>query len=205
MLNFQKIIIIIAVILLIISLVLIGIFMNNNKTAEQWPPLIGDCPDYWIDTSGNGSKCVNVKNLGKCKSSSDPGTFSMDFTTSEFTGSQGLCNKYKWATSTCGVSWDGITYGVENPCPQPPPPLSDGAIAGIVISVLFVTCLIIFAIYYYFFRDAVDLRKAVSEIFGKATSAVSYIFGNVASAVIFLVMSPAERRVHANSLLTSNL
>lgn len=166
--KFQRIIIKFAVVLLIISLILIVILMNNNTKPEQWPPLIGDCPDYWVDTSGNGSNCVNVKNLGNCTS--------MDFTTSHFTGSQGLCNKYKWATSTCGVSWDGITYGVENPCPEPPPPLSDGAIAGIVISVLFVTCLIIFAIYYYFFKKAVDSSKVastVSKIFGNFTSVVS--------------------------------
>ena len=39
----------------------------------------------------------------------------MDFTTSSFTGSDGLCSKYNWANN-CGVTWDGITYGVKNPC-----------------------------------------------------------------------------------------
>ena len=161
--KFQRIIIIVAVILLIISLIFIGILMNNNKKTEQWPPLIGDCPDYWVYTSGNGSKCVNVKNLGKCTSSSDPGTFSMDFTTSDYIGSRGLCNKYNWA-NTCGVSWDGITYGVKNPCPSTPPPLSDGAIAGIVILVLVVTGLIIFAIYYFFFRKVAGVNAASQSV-----------------------------------------
>ena len=32
-----------------------------------------------------------------------------------FTGSNGTCAKYSWANK-CDVSWDGITYGVENPC-----------------------------------------------------------------------------------------
>jgi len=166
--KFQRIIIIVAVILLIISLVLIGILMNNNKKTEQWPPLIGDCPDYWIDTSGNGSKCVNVQNLGKCTSSPDPGIFSMDFTTSDYIGSRGLCNKYNWA-NTCGVSWDGITYGVENPChSSTQPPLE--SIAGIVISVLFVTCLIIFAIYYYFFSKQVASATSPSVTSPSVTS-----------------------------------
>jgi hypothetical protein len=41
----------------------------------------------------------------------------MNFNTSAFTGSQGACNKYNWATK-CNVTWDGITYGVSNPCSQ---------------------------------------------------------------------------------------
>jgi hypothetical protein len=41
-----------------------------------------------------------------------------------YSGEDGLCNKYNWA-NTCGVTWDGITYGVKNPCDksseEPPP------------------------------------------------------------------------------------
>ena len=113
--SFQKTILIIALIILILALLFIGITIKQaNK--EQWPPIIGDCPDYWMDVSGNGSQCVNVKDLGTCK----PDTIgtkhtTMDFTTSAFTGANGLCSKYTWANK-CGVSWDGITYGVANPC-----------------------------------------------------------------------------------------
>jgi hypothetical protein len=121
MASFQGIVIILAIILLIIILILIGLLMAKSKNTEQWPPLIGACPDYWVDTSGNGANCVNVKNLGKCIIANDPET--MDFSTSEYTGDQGLCNKYTWATG-CDVSWDGITYGVPNPCTPPPPPSS---------------------------------------------------------------------------------
>jgi hypothetical protein len=32
-----------------------------------------------------------------------------------FTGSTGACNKRNWSTFN-GISWDGITYGVNNPC-----------------------------------------------------------------------------------------
>jgi len=32
-----------------------------------------------------------------------------------FTGSNGACHKRDWATAN-GISWDGITYGVSNPC-----------------------------------------------------------------------------------------
>ena len=32
-----------------------------------------------------------------------------------FTGTNGACHKRDWATYN-GISWDGITYGVNNPC-----------------------------------------------------------------------------------------
>ena len=32
-----------------------------------------------------------------------------------FTGTNGACHKRDWATAN-GISWDGITYGVSNPC-----------------------------------------------------------------------------------------
>ena len=113
--KFQSIVLIIAVVLLIVILVIIGISMSKAQT-EQWPPLIGDCPDYWIDLSGNGAKCVNQKGLGTCNGSVQQGQhLTMDFTNAAFTGSNGLCSKYKWATQ-CGITWDGITEGVPNPC-----------------------------------------------------------------------------------------
>jgi hypothetical protein len=126
MANFQGIVIIVAILLLIIALILIGLLMAKSKSTEQWPPLIGACPDYWMDTSGNGSNCVNVKDLGtpKCNYaplSPDNGDhLTMDFSVAPYDGSNGLCQKYTWATG-CGVSWDGITYGVQNPCTTPPP------------------------------------------------------------------------------------
>jgi hypothetical protein len=110
---FQRIVLIIAIVILIFTLLFIGVKLNQQKMGN-WPPIIGDCPDYWVDVSGNGARCVNTKDLGTCKSSSGK-HLNMDFTTSQFTGSNGLCAKYTWANN-CGVSWDGITYGVNNPC-----------------------------------------------------------------------------------------
>ena len=114
--NFQRIILILALVLLIISLILIGMVLANSKSSQQWPPMIGDCPDYWIDMSGNGAQCVNIKDLGKCSSHTGQSQHqTVDFTKAPFTGSNGLCAKYNWATG-CNLSWDGITYGVPNPC-----------------------------------------------------------------------------------------
>lgn len=110
MASFQKIVLTTAVVILIITLVIIGIALRASKKNMTWPPVLGDCPDYWVDTKGNGENCVNVKNLGRC-----PNQKTMNFTTSVFTGSNGNCAKYLWATK-CNISWDGITYGVTNPC-----------------------------------------------------------------------------------------
>lgn len=113
--GFQKFILFSAIIILIITLIIIGTALSS-ATDTTWPPMTPDCPDYWtIDGSGNSAKCVNVKNLGTCPPHSSQEHLTMDFNSSPFTGSNGLCSKYTWATK-CGVSWDGITYGVNNPC-----------------------------------------------------------------------------------------
>lgn len=113
--SFQKFVLFAAVIILIIALVIIGIALSYSKDPT-WPPLIADCPDYWqIDGSGNNTTCTNVQNLGTCPAQTGQPHLVMNFNSSNFTGSNGLCAKYSWATN-CGVSWDGITYGVDNPC-----------------------------------------------------------------------------------------
>ena len=112
---FQKIVLMIAVVILIIALLVIGLALHG-RNGVTWPPIVSSCPDWWIvDGSGNQSKCINVKNLGVCKPTSGSGPETMDFNAPVFTGSQGACNKYRWA-NRCQVSWDGITYGVNNPC-----------------------------------------------------------------------------------------
>jgi hypothetical protein len=116
--NFQKIVLVIAIIILLALLVFISISLKS-KQMREWPPVIGDCPDYWVDTSGNGGNCVNVQNLGSCVSSTSGKPLTMDFSGSNFSGSSGLCNKYNFANN-CNVTWDGITYGGKSgsPCDQ---------------------------------------------------------------------------------------
>ena len=104
--EFRQIVVLVAVIVLIVILTIIGYSLTKAKDVN-WPPVVPTCPDYWeLDGSGN---CMNTKNLGTCKNSK------MDFSIDNYLGVNGACNKYKWATG-CGVSWDGITYGVPNPC-----------------------------------------------------------------------------------------
>ena len=113
--NFQKIILTVAIVVLIIILVFIGIALSKASNSETWPPVIGDCPDYWVDMSGNGSACLNSHRLGRCNLPSEGNDATMDFDQNPFNGENGNCAKYKWAT-TCQVTWDGITSGVKNQC-----------------------------------------------------------------------------------------
>lgn len=103
--SFQKIVAIIAVVLLIIVLVMFGIAIHNKKEDDQYPPVTAECPDYWDVTkdSDGTTKCVNTKELGSKNCAR-----TMDFTTVNFLGPNGKCAKQKWANS-CQVTWDGIT------------------------------------------------------------------------------------------------
>jgi len=113
--NFQKIVLTIAIIMFIVLLVFVSSVMYSNKTDVAFPPIISECPDYWLDreitsdsietSSGSNTvqKCYNIKNLGN--PSCDK---TMDFTTDFWQGSQGNCRKYKWAKG-CDLTWDGIT------------------------------------------------------------------------------------------------
>lgn len=101
--SFQTIVMVIAVIILIITLIVIGVSIYTAKNSVAYPPVVANCPDYWLDESdGDSSNCVNVKNLGTCN------TPKMDFSTAMWTGNAGMCNKARWAKA-CNLTWDGIT------------------------------------------------------------------------------------------------
>ena len=114
--NFQMIVLTIAIVVLIVLLVVIGVALSKASVEDTWPPVVGDCPDYWVDMSGNGGACLNTKNLGRCHvSDSTTKAPPMNFNQKPFTGDNGTCSKFRWATA-CNVTWDGITSGVSNPC-----------------------------------------------------------------------------------------
>lgn len=105
MASFQKITMMVAIVILIICLVFIGYSLYISKYNKQYPPVISDCPDYWKDMSdGDASNCVNTqKDLG------DPDCeTTMDFSGSVWTGQNGLCAKSQWAKK-CNLTWDGVT------------------------------------------------------------------------------------------------
>ena len=102
--NFQQIVLYIAIVLLIVALIVFGSMLYTD--AKVYPPTQGQCPDYWIDMSGGigtGGYCINTKNLGKGECSNR-----MNFNTGVWTGDDGLCNKQKWAKG-CDLTWDGVT------------------------------------------------------------------------------------------------
>jgi hypothetical protein len=112
--GFQKYILMAAIIMLIIALLFIGIALKYSTNSQTWPPMVPACPDYWkIDGSGNNTSCINIKNLGKCNPQT--GHLTMNFNNAPYNGTNGTCAKYTWANK-CGVTWDGITYGVNDPC-----------------------------------------------------------------------------------------
>jgi hypothetical protein len=123
--TFNKSVLFVSTILLIIGLIVIANFIMKNKETEIYPPVISDCPDYWVDTSGNGSNCINVKYLGnpastsdytKCVGDKNTNTpVAIDFSVAPYTGTNGICQKYTWANN-CGATWDGITGTDYNPC-----------------------------------------------------------------------------------------
>jgi hypothetical protein len=114
-LRFQDTVLSVALFFLIITLLIIGIALYRNRASLAFPPVVADCPDYWtIDGSGNNATCLNVKDLGTCRPSRGR-HLSMNFNNAPFTGAGEMCAKYTWA-NRCNVSWDGITYGTNNPC-----------------------------------------------------------------------------------------
>lgn len=98
--NFQRITIYIAIVLLLLTLSFIGYMIYKTKSSVTWPPMVSECPDYW--DVGSNNTCNNVQNLGTCDASS------MDFSGPEWQGNSGLKCKYNWAKK-CGITWDGIT------------------------------------------------------------------------------------------------
>ena len=113
--NFQKTILLFSLFILILVFIFIGIGFSNSVINKNWPPIISDCPDYWIDMSGNGAECYNVLNLGICNIPTTNNKNYKNFNIDEFKGSNGICAKYNWAKN-CKLEWDGITSDVNNSC-----------------------------------------------------------------------------------------
>ena len=52
--NFQRVVMIIAIIMLIAAMIFIGYALYSQSRDIPWPPEIPKCPDFWnVDASGN--------------------------------------------------------------------------------------------------------------------------------------------------------
>lgn len=105
MVSFQVGTIIIAFIILSVCLVLIAYSLSQVKNNAQYPPVVADCPDYWLDMSdGTGGNCINKHadlGLTSCEKK-------MDFSKPFWSGELGMCRKKQWAQK-CNLTWDGVT------------------------------------------------------------------------------------------------
>lgn len=102
--NFQKLVLTIAVIVLVVSLVITGLLISRSKSSYTYPPSVSECPDYFRLVSPN--VCKNVHKLGKCSENGKPREI-WNFSGSNFLGETGKQNKCKLA-NFCEISWDGI-------------------------------------------------------------------------------------------------
>lgn len=133
--TFQKNVIIVATIILIICLFFVLLILKNSLENAVWPPIKSSCPDYWdasLNPAGNAERCINNSNVNTCSrnypanldptssqfgpgycsgSTADPGLNPTVFTTLA-RGSRRAddlnCAKYRWAKSE-SITWDGIT------------------------------------------------------------------------------------------------
>jgi hypothetical protein len=69
-LNFQRIVIIIAILMLIVTMIFIGYALYNQSTASgAWPPEAPKCPDFWtVGTNKDGTpNCTNPLKITNCE------------------------------------------------------------------------------------------------------------------------------------------
>jgi hypothetical protein len=96
--SFQKTVLIIAAIVLSFMLFFVGLAMQGLKKAQQYPPEIAACPDYWsMQTDGT---CVHNGEINV--GTPQPNCAQYDETHDE------THDKKEWALE-CEVQWDGVS------------------------------------------------------------------------------------------------
>ena len=111
--SFQKTVLIVAFVVLIIFLAIIGLSIRSAVQNGEFPPEVGQCPDYWKTSHNvNGLSCSNVKNLPSGHEVT--GCDTMDLSDAKYhgMGDKAMRAKCQLANS-CHVTWDGITNGVD--------------------------------------------------------------------------------------------
>lgn len=98
--NFQRIVIYVALAILIVLLAIVGFMLYQYKENITFPPEISECPDYWKVIGVE--QCQNIQNLG------NGAPQMMDFSSPEYQGKVGMKNKKQWALQY-SLTWDGIT------------------------------------------------------------------------------------------------
>ena len=112
--KFNRSILLFALIVLLISLIILGMFLSKSMMEDAYPPVISDCPDYW-DVSYNLNDdiiCKNVSSINEGRGDIAGGECN-DYPKDNFMAAGTdkydiLCEKYKWAKK-CNIVWDGVT------------------------------------------------------------------------------------------------
>ncbi len=99
--NFQFSILIFAIVLVIVGTLVLRYSVKASIQSQKWPPFVANCPDYWMDTTGDGSACQSSTMNSNSKSGCNGTVNFSKFNT---------CQKYNIAND-CGIYWDGINYG----------------------------------------------------------------------------------------------
>lgn len=110
MASFNMVVLEIALAILIICLALIGwgIYSMEHGSQVKYPPVVGDCPDFWTnyyDTDTKIDYCENKVKVGT--NIGDPKC--MKFPTKAYNTP---CKQFNLAYN-CGISWDGISDNQE--------------------------------------------------------------------------------------------
>ena len=103
--GYNKIVLMMAAAAFIGCLIYFGYALHKSRQNEKYPPVIANCPDYWLDQSAknDGAECVNKNKMGNAQCAA-----TMDFSGPLWNGPNGLCAKRTWANS-CGLTWDGVS------------------------------------------------------------------------------------------------
>ena len=105
--SFQKIVLIVAIVILILTLSVIGYMMYTTARNTTFPPLTGSrqCPDEWtFDSSDNN--CTNT--IGSTSSGLNLGSFITDIScVNGGTGATKCTSNYMpgWTTGDCSDGW----------------------------------------------------------------------------------------------------
>ena len=133
--DFSSYVALVTITLLIVALTITAVVLKNKNTSIQYPPIVDNCPDYWLssyyamDGSNNtvpGDNCGS--DYGCCPDNSTAKTDEQGSTcplskcynvqhlgiesdscsfAMDFT-KYTTCDKQKWSKS-CNITWDGIT------------------------------------------------------------------------------------------------
>ena len=105
--EFQKTVLIIALVILVITLVLLSAIISNKAKNKEWPPEISTCPPYYrvqTNDDGMGSTCVRVDENRKIGDDSDNCATLPLFENGK---PKTFAQKREWAEG-CRIKWDGI-------------------------------------------------------------------------------------------------